>query len=110
MVTAGADQRTDNFHGPVLLVVLHNDGLKFKQGKISHAPTAGEWFIFNDRIELSSRSPMRRTCGGTLVHRLHRISLDGTRADRARPTDEDAGHAPISACLVQFLSNPDSSS
>lgn len=51
VVTAGVDQHTDDFHGPVLLVVLHNDGLKFKQGKISHMPTAGDWFIFNDRLK-----------------------------------------------------------
>lgn len=49
VVTAGVDQHTDDFHGLVLLVVLHNDGLKFKQGKISYAPNAGDWFIFNDR-------------------------------------------------------------
>lgn len=49
VVTAGVDQHIDDFHGPVLMVVLHNDGLKFRQGKVSHTPIAGDWFIFNDR-------------------------------------------------------------
>lgn len=48
VVTAGVDQHTDEFHGLVLLVVLHNDGLKFKQGKVSNVPAAGDWFIFDD--------------------------------------------------------------
>jgi hypothetical protein len=29
--------------------VIHNDGLKFRQGRVSHAPKAGEWFVFDDR-------------------------------------------------------------
>jgi hypothetical protein len=49
VVTAGVDQHIDDFHGPVLLVVLHNDGLKFRQGRVSHVPSAGEWFIFDDQ-------------------------------------------------------------
>lgn len=49
VVTAGVDQHVDDFHGLVLLVVLHNDGLRFRQGKVSHAPVAGDWFVFDDR-------------------------------------------------------------
>ncbi len=47
IVTLGVDPHED-FHGPILCMVLHNDGLKFKQGRVSHAPKAGDWFIFND--------------------------------------------------------------
>jgi len=49
VATAGVDQHIDGAHGYVLLIVLHNDGLKFKQGRASHAHKAGEWYIFNDR-------------------------------------------------------------
>jgi hypothetical protein len=49
VATAGVDQHTDGAHGYVLLIVLHNDGLKFKQGRASYAHQAGDWYIFNDR-------------------------------------------------------------
>lgn len=49
VVTAGVDPHTDDYPGLVLLDVLHNDGLKFKQGKITRKLIAGDWFIFNDR-------------------------------------------------------------
>lgn len=49
VATAGVDQHTDGAHGYVLIIVLHNDGLKFKQGRSSHAHQAGDWYIFNDR-------------------------------------------------------------
>lgn len=45
--TAGVDQHTD-FHGPVLVVCLHNVGLKFKQGRTRHVTSAGDWFVFDD--------------------------------------------------------------
>ncbi len=51
MLTAGVDQHTDDFFGPVLLVVLHNDGLRFRQGGANHVPVAGDWFIFDDRVK-----------------------------------------------------------
>ncbi|MBN3829706.1 hypothetical protein G3O00_39910 [Burkholderia sp. Ac-20384] len=49
VVTAGVDMHTDD-EGLVLLVVLHNDGLTFRQGKVQHKPRAGDWFIFDDRL------------------------------------------------------------
>lgn len=49
VVTLGVDQHIDGVHGPVLCLVLHNDGLTFRQGNVSHRPVAGDWFIFNDR-------------------------------------------------------------
>lgn len=61
VVTAGVDQHIDDFHGPVLLVVLHNDGLKFKQGKVSRMPNAGDWFIFNDRKKHGVSSALGRS-------------------------------------------------
>lgn len=68
VVTAGVDQHVDEFHGPVLLVVLHNDGLKFRQGKNSHVPVAGEWFIFDDRRNHGvSSAPGRATFVGWAI-------------------------------------------
>lgn len=61
VVTAGVDPHTDDFHGLVLVVVLHNDGLKFKQGRLSYAPLPGDWFIFNDRVDHSVSSKKGRS-------------------------------------------------
>lgn len=49
VATVGIVQHVDHIHGPVMCLVLHNDGLTFRQGKVSHVTRAGEWFIFNDR-------------------------------------------------------------
>ncbi|KVV07506.1 hypothetical protein WK77_16790 [Burkholderia ubonensis] len=49
VVTAGVDMHTDG-EGLVLMVVLHNGGLRFRQGKVRHRPKAGDWFIFDDRM------------------------------------------------------------
>lgn len=49
VATACVDMHTDD-EGLVLMVVLHNDGLTFRQGKVRHKPTAGDWFIFDDRL------------------------------------------------------------
>lgn len=68
VVTAGVDPHTDDVHGLVLLVVLHNDGLKFKQGKVSIAPAAGDWFIFDDRRNHSvSSAPGRAVFVGWAI-------------------------------------------
>lgn len=48
VVTAGVDMHTDD-EGLVLMVVLHNDNLTFRHGKVRHQPKAGDWFIFDDR-------------------------------------------------------------
>ncbi|WP_454728032.1 MULTISPECIES: hypothetical protein [Cupriavidus] len=48
VATASVDMHTDD-EGLVLMVVLHNDGLTFRQGKVRHKPTTGDWFIFDDR-------------------------------------------------------------
>ena len=45
--TAGVDPHTD-FHGPVLMVCLHNVGLTFKQGRTRHVTAVGDWFVFDD--------------------------------------------------------------
>jgi hypothetical protein len=47
VATACADMHTDD-EGLVLVVVLHNDGLTFRQ--VRHKPKAGDWFIFDDRL------------------------------------------------------------
>ncbi|HDR9761546.1 hypothetical protein KDX16_15785 [Burkholderia vietnamiensis] len=49
VATADVDMHTDD-EGLVLMVVLHNDGLTFRQGKVRHKPKAGECFIFDDRL------------------------------------------------------------
>jgi hypothetical protein len=48
VATAGVDAHTDD-EGLALMVVLHNDNLTFRQGKVRHKPKAGDWFIFDDR-------------------------------------------------------------
>ncbi|MBN3761307.1 hypothetical protein G3O01_10805 [Burkholderia sp. Ac-20365] len=48
VAAASTDMHTDD-EGLVLMVVLHNDDLTFRQGKVRHKPKAGEWFIFDDR-------------------------------------------------------------
>lgn len=48
VATCSVDPHTDD-EGLVLMVVLHNDGLTFRQGRTSHKPKAGDWFIFDDR-------------------------------------------------------------
>lgn len=48
VATPGVEPHTDD-EGLVLMVVLHNDGLMFKQGRVKHAPNAGDWFVFDDR-------------------------------------------------------------
>ncbi|MDN7445344.1 hypothetical protein QZM64_39945 [Burkholderia cepacia] len=48
VATAAVDAHTDD-EGLVLMVVLHNQGLTFRQGKVRHVPQAGDWFLFDDR-------------------------------------------------------------
>ncbi|WP_043365493.1 hypothetical protein [Cupriavidus sp. WS] len=48
VATAGVDSHTDDI-GLVLMVVLHNDGLAFRQGRVIQKAKAGDWFIFDDR-------------------------------------------------------------
>jgi hypothetical protein len=46
--THGTDPHTDG-EGAVFVLVLANDGLKFKQGKQNHVTNVGEWYVFDDR-------------------------------------------------------------
>lgn len=48
VMTAGCDAHIDDMHGPVFFLVLFNDGLVFRQGRVRHATQAGEWFVFDD--------------------------------------------------------------
>lgn len=48
VATAGVDAHIDD-EGLVLMIVLHNQGLTFRQGKVRHVPQAGDWFLFDDR-------------------------------------------------------------
>lgn len=61
LATAGIDSHVDDIHGYVLIWVLHNDGLAFRQGKVSHVTRAGEWFIFDDRLGHAVRDTKRST-------------------------------------------------
>ncbi|KVP96616.1 hypothetical protein WJ97_12085 [Burkholderia ubonensis] len=45
--THGTDPHVDG-DGAVFVLVLANDGLKFKQGKQTHITNVGEWYIFDD--------------------------------------------------------------
>ena len=51
LATVGVDPHVDAIHGPVFILVLHNDGLAFKQGRQRHKTKAGEWFVFLDSKE-----------------------------------------------------------
>ncbi|WP_186214953.1 hypothetical protein [Burkholderia gladioli] len=48
VATPGVEPHADD-EGLVLMIVLHNDGLMFKQGRVKYAPNAGDWFVFDDR-------------------------------------------------------------
>ena len=50
LATVGVDAHTDHIHGPVFILVLSNDYLKFRQGRNSHETLPGEWFVFDDRL------------------------------------------------------------
>ena len=45
----------------MLIWVPHHGGLKFKQGKSTHAAAAGQWFIFDGRIGHAVRGGKRTT-------------------------------------------------
>lgn len=51
VATLGVDQHIDDAYGPVLCIVVHNDGLTFKTRRVSHRPKAGDWFVFDDRVK-----------------------------------------------------------
>lgn len=48
LATCGVDSHIDAINGPTFALVLHNDGLTFKQGRVSHVTKAGQWFVFDD--------------------------------------------------------------
>lgn len=48
LLTVGVDSHIDAIHGPVFILVLHNNGMTFKQARISHKTQVGEWFVFDD--------------------------------------------------------------
>lgn len=50
VATYGVSEHVDSIHGLVLFLVLHNDGLTFRQGKTRHATVAGEYFVTDDRL------------------------------------------------------------
>lgn len=61
LATVSVDPHVDAIHGPVMALVLHNDGLTFKQGRVSHKTAVGEWFIFDDRKPHQVRESKKST-------------------------------------------------
>lgn len=47
--TYGVEAHDDD-EGIVFVLVLENQGLKFKQGHQAHITEPGQWYLFNDRI------------------------------------------------------------
>ncbi len=72
IVTIGVDAHEDS-HGPMLCMVLHNDGLKFRQGKVSHVPMAGDWFVFNDLLPHGVKEPKGEAVWASINVPLQRI-------------------------------------
>ena len=58
--THGVDPHIDG-EGLAFVLVLANDGLKFRQGRVSHVTEPGEWFIFDDRLLHSVKESRRST-------------------------------------------------
>jgi hypothetical protein len=56
VATLGVDPHTDAVNGPTFCLTVHNAGLKFRQGRVSCAPVAGEYFLFNDALPHSVKS------------------------------------------------------
>lgn len=48
--TASASPHVDEMDGLAAILVLFNDGLAFRQGKVRHRTAPGEWFILDDRL------------------------------------------------------------
>jgi len=46
--TCGVESHADELYGECVCLILHNDGLIFKQGREKITAGAGDWFIFND--------------------------------------------------------------
>ena len=72
LFTVGVDPHEDDV-GPTLALVLHNDGLKFIQGKIRHQTVAGEWFIFDTTKTHEVRESAKTTGYLCLTVPLERI-------------------------------------
>lgn len=66
--TIGTDPHVDDEgQGPVFVLVLANDGLKFKQGKHAHVTQVGEWFLFDD-CRTHTVNPTRRSTSYVFLH------------------------------------------
>ena len=46
--TVGVDPHEDEMHGPCFILVLFNDGLRFRMKNQEHVTAAGQWFIIDD--------------------------------------------------------------
>jgi hypothetical protein len=70
--THGTDPHIDG-DGACFVLVLANDGLKFRQGKQSHVTCAGEWYIFDDCRTHTVSDSKRSTSYVFLHHALKAI-------------------------------------
>ncbi|WP_126223389.1 hypothetical protein [Burkholderia ambifaria] len=68
--THGTDPHIDG-EGATFVLVLANDGLKFKQGKHTHVTKVGEWFLFDDRV-MHTVKATRRSTSYVFLHRTLR--------------------------------------
>lgn len=58
--------------GATFILVLSNDGLKFRQGKQSHITNIGEWYLFDDRATHTVNAT-RRSTSYVFLHRTLRL-------------------------------------
>jgi hypothetical protein len=68
--THGTDPHVDG-EGAAFVLVLANDGLKFKQGRQSHVTGVGEWYIFDD-ARLHTVNASRHSTSYVFLHRMLR--------------------------------------
>lgn len=61
VATVGVQQHIDQINGLTFCLVLHNDGFKFRQGRKAISPVAGDWFIFDDRINHGVKESSKST-------------------------------------------------
>ena len=65
--THGTDPHVDG-EGVVFVLVLANDGLKFRQGREAHVTNVGEWYVFDD-CRAHTVSATQRSTSYVFLHR-----------------------------------------
>lgn len=62
VATASVGRHIDRVLFKAIMVILHNDGLTFRQGRQAWTPAAGDWTIFDDSKPHEVRPSTRSTC------------------------------------------------